>query len=157
MKKELLTTFLAGMLPFSNAVAVISDKPDILEVSIGGLFGPAFQAQLQKDTILYTSRKPDNSTPRTVTLPIPNARWVIFKNKIDALNIWKWPKFCENVDVLDGTQWKVEIHYANQSIESSGSNSFPMAAGICNHSPNASEDFNKFLHAMRELTGKDFH
>jgi hypothetical protein len=52
-------------------------------------------------------------------------KWITFRYLLDHLNAWNWrPDYC-NQNILDGTQWSLEIEYGDTKISCSGSNSYP--------------------------------
>ena len=52
-------------------------------------------------------------------------KWISFRYLLDHLNAWKWKPSYSNQDILDGTQWSLEIEYGDAKISCSGSNSYP--------------------------------
>ena len=157
MSKRFLILLIACMvLPLSAQSATGDAKPKSFEVFIGGFDGPNHAVTMLKGNLAYSYYESSNKNPTPIPLTIPNERWIIFKKTLEGLHAENWQKSCENPRVMDGTQWKVRIHFDNYTVDSSGSNSFPTADSSCNNSPEISGDFKKFLSAMSELTGKKF-
>ena len=157
MSKKILIVLLGYiLLPLSVQAATGDAIPKSFDVSIGGFDGPNHAVTLTAKNLSYTYHESSNKNPTPITLTIPNERWIIFKKTLEGLHAENWQKLCKNPRVMDGTQWKVHIHFDNYTVDSSGSNSFPTADGSCNNSPEISDDFKKFLNAMSELTGKKF-
>jgi hypothetical protein len=158
--KKLGAVFLASvLLPFAGIGMENKHQPELLEVSIGGFDGPSYKVFFkdQEMSYLYRASSHPKDKKKFIILPVTDTQWNDFRQNLDMLNIWSWPTSCRNQNVMDGTQWKVVLHYPDRSIDASGSNSYPMRDGTCSGSPEASEDFKAFLKAIRDLTGKDFH
>src|SRR5699024_8869266 len=48
-----------------------------------------------------------------------------FMSGLKVVNLLNWKRRYEEPDVLDGTQWEVEIIRENRNLKRSGSNKFP--------------------------------
>lgn len=130
------------------------DKPGVFEIHVGGFTGPTWSLKLENDKITYIKRNSaEVSAPETIA--VPDVKWKEFRNTLDQINVWEWKDSYFNKDVQDGTQWSLQVNYSDKSIQASGSNAFPGADGKSNNSPQFSEQFNKLLKALSELTGKD--
>ncbi|HEY8835624.1 MAG TPA: hypothetical protein VIM09_08570, partial [Chthoniobacterales bacterium] len=54
---------------------------------------------------------------------------------------------------VDGTQWMLDIVYADHSLTAHGDNNYPDATGKPNGSPEPTEAFNRYLAAIKKLIG----
>lgn len=171
MKKKLFALFLgAVLLPLAGMCDSTLTQPVTLTVQIGKSSGLNYFVRsiaARPRMAAYIVKKggsTDDVSP--IVFEVSEKKWRAFRQTLDDLNVWAWPKSCDGPYTFDITYWTVKIHYADRTIESSGSNSYPIADGTCNGlpevispdspAPKASEDFNIFLKAVRDLTGKDF-
>jgi hypothetical protein len=106
--------------------------PLSLEFSIGGYSGPSHNVKLKNGTSTYQYYDGGNYyNPLESTAVIPTKRkWINFKKKLDIIEVWGWDVRYDNPNVLDGTQWELEIDYGSQKISASGSNSYPGANNV---------------------------
>jgi hypothetical protein len=159
MKKIMALVIAIALLPYAGMAMEDNTRPHALDVSIGGFGSRSYRVFLHGEALSY--RGPESVNPTVKSAPIivtvSETAWRKFRNDLNTVNVWNWPKSCQNPLIMDGTQWRVSIHYADHSIESSGSNSFPMTQGACNESPQTSDNFESFLKAIQDLTGKEFH
>lgn len=142
-----LYVFLSLILGMPTLHAENCTAPTHFDVGIGGFFGASFDVKLKKPKqILYlynphtfTSAEDTQSHSITVT----TAQWKKFCASMDAINIWNWDSSYVDSSVRDGTQWHAEMIFGSKrSLKTSGYNAYPN-----------SQDFGKFLSAVRELTG----
>ncbi len=61
---------------------------------------------------------------RPYSLP-ERSPWGRFGRLLDDLKLWDWPDTFVDNNVLDGTQWSIEIHWKGQRQKTYGSNAFP--------------------------------
>ena len=66
--------------------------------------------------------------------------WDEFRQQLNQAEVWKWRRRYDDLTVADGTVWKIEIEYFDQSIKSSGSNAYPIE-----------KQFSLFLEAVSDL------
>ena len=155
-----------GMPSIEIAKKCEADKLELLEVenfmplsldfSIGGYSGPCHNVKLKKGTLTYQYSDGGNYfNPLEATAVIPTKRkWINFKKKLDIIEVWAWDARYDNPNVLDGTQWELEIDYGSKKISASGSNSYPGANNVdmlldWEDTP----VFDNFLHALNLLLG----
>lgn len=87
-----------------------------------GGFGVLSKLELIKGTFYKTPQFEQNA----LKLGQPSLeKWISFRHFLDHLNAWKWKPNYSNQDILDGTQWSLEIEYGDAKISCSGSNSYP--------------------------------
>ncbi len=79
-------------------------------------------------------------------------QWVSFWDQVEKLGVWDWLPEYPNPGVTDGTGWDVDLQYGGRSVESGGSNNFPVNGEMSND-PNTSPQFRKFCAAVRRLLG----
>ena len=66
--------------------------------------------------------------------------WDEFRQQLNQAEVWKWRRQYDDLTVVDGTVWELEIEYSDQSIVSSGNNAYP-----------TEKQFNLFLDAVSDL------
>lgn len=64
--------------------------------------------------------------------------WVEFWLKLDEIGIWEWNNNYDNLLVLDGYSWRLDIISGTKTIKSGGSNDYP-------------ENFKTFLEVIETL------
>ena len=52
-------------------------------------------------------------------------KWDNFFLFLDNIKIWEWKKEYVDPNILDGTQWEIEVSNSSKKIKSYGSNKFP--------------------------------
>ena len=132
--------------------AQASECPERFEVGVGGFFGPSFAVELNETGELVYSRNAKtfvtaDGTVRETVEASPQA-WRAFCDELDAIGVWAWKPRYENPDVMDGTQWRVDIAACGKSVTSSGYNAYPGGT-----SPPDGDAFARFLRAIGELLG----
>ena len=130
------------------------DLPKTMTLYIGGWDGPSYSVTLTNDVVVYREGGGGpliDKAPEQVISPRAE-QWKQFRTDMDTIEIWNWKTNYIDHDVLDGTQWRVEITYSNRSITAEGSNAYPGSSG-----PEISTQFRRFLEAVRKLiNGKPF-
>lgn len=66
-----------------------------------------------------------------------------FKDKLIGTNILNWKRNYDDNEILDGTQWEVELVRAKRNIKRSGSNHYP-------------KEWEEFCKLISEISGRDF-
>jgi len=124
--------------------------PRIFKARIGGMMGGTYRVELTDGTLVYsTSRGRKDGDPVKVT---PTAdQWREFRATLDDLNVWRWNADYMNQQVADGTQWALEIGYADHSLKAAGSNSYPDDNGKPNGKPDTTKAFGRYLAAVKKL------
>ena len=118
------------------------------QFTIGGYGSTNFYFEVQGDIASYCADQFDIRFGVTHTKVISPNEMSEFQVKLNELRILQWESRYDS-DVLDGTQWELEMVY-NDSIKkrSYGSNSFPDATG---NSVYPSPVFKKLLIVITEL------
>ena len=149
----------AALFFFLAVSAQTADKsppsmPKRFKAFIGGFLGASYRIELRDDGILECKNSGRRSGDAEHTKIKPTlAEWREFRAALDALNVWKWqPEFSSN-GVADGTQWSLDIAYADRALTSQGSNNYPDAHGKPNRKPEMTPAFSGYLAAVRKLTG----
>jgi hypothetical protein len=154
----MLTGFCGAALFLLAAVTMISgaDLPSIPEhfnASIGGFLGSSYQLELRGDTLTYTaSGRGHRDSQRATVTPSP-AQWREFREALDALKVWHWRADYPTNGAVDGTQWALDIAYADHALKTHGDNSYPDSTGKPNGKPEPTKVFHLYLTAIKKLIG----
>jgi hypothetical protein len=66
---------------------------------------------------------------RTLTTPT-RAQWKAFWILLEKAQAWHWPEeFHDEIGIIDGGGWSLEVSYAGRRIKSGGVNAYPDARG----------------------------
>ena len=125
--------------------------PKRFKISVGGFLDGSSYEIVYAGEVLALYRRIIQQEPQPLN-PSPEA-WQKFWGKLDQLGVWKWQKSYWNRDVLDGTQWEVDIRIGERWIKCDGSNSFPEEDGSPSNDPSYTKTFNEFVKAVSELCG----
>lgn len=131
--------FRSGRLAF----LLMSDDFDHFEFSIGGFFGTGHRLLIEKQTDGYLMRY-GRSSPYPVFSELDNeildgtddrafikrhldkSEWEKIAQKLDHCEIIEWKRKNNDNDILDGTQWGIEIKAKGlRKISIYGSNAYP--------------------------------
>ena len=133
--------------------------PKQFSALIGGFFGPTYVIELRDGTLHYTEHKrstgPGPKPTASATITPTAEQWREFRESLDQLNVWRWRPDYNNDAIADGTQWRLEIKYADHALKTEGSNDYPDATGA----PKAKSDiattktFDRYLAAVEKLLG----
>jgi hypothetical protein len=154
MTSRLLSSVLVGL---ALATSVVADEPSPVpnrfEASIGGFLGVSFHLKGNGGALVYTRFDPGRRNPQRSTVRPTTNEWRQFRKSLDALQIWTWRADYANPDVMDGTQWSVDLAFTDRRIKSAGSNSFPDAKGNPSKRPRTTPAFARYLEAVETLIG----
>lgn len=133
-------------------------KPIKLEFSISGFLGPNHSVKLEHGILKYQFCQRPSYPQKDVSVVPTNRKWLNFRKKLDAIDVWQWKRDYPNPGVCDGTQWEFEVDYGLKKITSSGDNAYPEAERIAiiddmTVTKDDSDDFEAFLHALSLLLG----
>jgi hypothetical protein len=126
--------------------------PTKFSFSIGGYGGENHQFELINGDLLYSGGFGciDPSAAQIIT---PSAqKWRNFIANLDAVGVWKWRRHYVDPEILDGTQWSLEISIGDKSKRSEGSNDYPQS-GKPGGMLGESDQFDAFLRALSNLVG----
>lgn len=134
-------------------------KPLKLAFFIGGYSGPNHSVKLEDGVLKYKLFEGHPDYPEKVIEIVPTGRkWINFRKKLDAINVWKWKPRYVDLNICDGTQWEFEVDYGVKKIMSSGSNAYPGQEAIAlvddfEVTKADSNEFDILLHALTLLLG----
>jgi hypothetical protein len=154
----MLTRFCGAALFLLATVTMISgaDLPPIpkhFSTSIGGFLGSSYQLELHGETLTYTTFGGGHRDPQRATVTPTPAQWREFREALEGLKVWQWRADYPTNGTMDGTQWALDIAYADRALKTQGSNCYPDSTGKPNGKPEPTEAFNLYLAALRKLTG----
>ena len=118
-------------------------KTEVLSFSIGG-FSEDYEKIIWKNNKLYHFF--DRSfLEEDFTIP-SEKDWEDFWKTVDKLKVWSWDKEYNNDDILDGTQWELEIkREGRRKRRIFGSNAYPKPKGT----------FISFIKALNKLSNAE--
>jgi hypothetical protein len=130
-----------------------SQVPKRFTAKIGGFLSASYSVELHDGALRYTSSASGQRNQTQETLTPTAAQWRDFRKALDDLNVWQWRADYPNPGVTDGTQWSLDIAYADRSRTSHGDNNYPDAAGKPNGSYDSTKTFKRYLAAIKKLLG----
>lgn len=120
---------------------VTSDRtlavPTRLILSIGGFHAPHYEVRWQRGRLWYGT----DGSKVTITPSAPD--WETFWTAMDQIDVWGWQPRYDDQEILDGTEWSIEISDEARSVRSYGSNAYP-------------HPFQRFLKAVERLVRQPF-
>lgn len=119
---------------------------------VGGFLGSSYTVELRDGALVYTSREGGGELITTTPRPTA-AQWREFRRTLDDLKVWQWRADYSNHGVADGTQWSLDIAYADHSLTTGGSNNYPDVNGKTSDSSDYTAAFNRYLAAVKKLLG----
>jgi hypothetical protein len=114
-------------------------------VTIGGFGGPHYEVRLRRGRLWYRTDDLQAKVAPSVQ------EWAVFWTALDRIGVWGWRSRYNNADILDGTQWSVEITNGTLSVKCTGSNLYP-----CGQDQEYGLPFQQFLDAISTLVGQPF-
>jgi hypothetical protein len=118
--------------------------PKKFSAVIGGFFGPTYVVELRDGSLHYTEHKkhtgPGPKPTASATLTPTPEQWRAFRESIDQLNVWRWHRDYSDNAIADGTQWRLNIEYADHMLKTQGSNEYP-------------KHLDRYLAAVQKLLG----
>src|SRR4051812_47080032 len=130
-----------------------SPGPQRFSAHIGGFLGGSYSVELHGDTLSFTSYSRGHSDPKHKTITPTAAQWREFRQTLDDLKVWQWRAEYPNHGTLDGTQWALDIAYADRALHTQGDNNYPDESGKPNGDSNSTKVFNRYLAALQRLLG----
>lgn len=146
---------LLALIPITVIIAAEpSPVPTKFRAHIGGFLGGDYVVELRDGALTYSARGRDRGAASQVERILPtSAQWLEFRRSLDELNVWQWKGDYANQKVRDGTQWSIDLAYADRSLASMGSNNFPDSTGRPNGKPETTESFKRYLAAVTRVLG----
>ena len=130
--------------------ATPANAPVRLSFGIGGFNGMSYEVEFSGEAIHVRSGVGHGAWRDNIAVTPSAEAWLQFWQAVDAIDVWQWqPEYFDH-DVLDGTQWELELAHAGSSVKCEGSNAYPGANGP---SYGRNTAFARFLKALRTLTG----
>lgn len=152
MKTMLSILLLSLALSQGLAAQQSNTVPRKFSARIGGMLSVTFQIELTDGALVYTSSRARENTELVKIKPTVE-QWREFRAALDDINVWRWEPSYINRKILDGTQWSLEIEYADRSIKTGGSNSYPDDKGQPNGQPQSTPAFARYRAAVEKLLG----
>lgn len=135
------------------SIAEPSPIPERFSAHIGGFLGASYSLELQNGVLTYTTFGKGHMNPKHETITPTEAQWREFRKALDDLRIWKWHAEYPSNGVVDGTQWSLDIGYADHALHTHGDNNYPDDTGEPNRAPEFTKAFNRYLAAVQKLLG----
>lgn len=135
----------------------IPPKLPYFKASIGGYAGISYQVMLIADNLLeYIVFDIGYSNPQTTLIPITPKDWQNFIQQLKIIGVTNWESHYENIpfeidgkiielEIMDGTNWNLEIRTPTWEKHSGGHNSYP-----------DEKEFSQFLNIIAKLVKKPF-
>jgi hypothetical protein len=139
--------------PLAAAPAMVPEK---FGAFIGGFLGSTYLVELRDGALHYTEKKVRNGrfqVTESATVTPTVQQWEEFRKNIDELNLWQWRADYPSQGIVDGTQWSLEIAYADHVLKTNGSNNYPDASGNPSGNSNVTKTFGRYLAAIKRLIG----
>jgi hypothetical protein len=130
-----------------------SQVPTRFTARIGGFLGASYSVEFHDGALLYTSSERGQRKQQHATLTPTAAQWRDFRQTLDDLKVWQWRTDYPRQGTVDGTQWMLDMGYADRSLTARGDNNYPDATGKPNGRPEPTEAFNRYLAAIKKLIG----
>lgn len=138
-------------------MAIELPKFPYFKASIGGYTGNSYQVTLIADNLLeYIAFDVGYSNPQTTLIPITATGWQSFIQELEKIGVPDWKSQYENIpfeidgkiidlEIMDGTNWHLEIITTTWKKQSGGSNSYP-----------DDKQFEQFLQEVSRLVKRTF-
>jgi hypothetical protein len=135
------------------SAADLSPIPQRFSVHIGGFLGASYSVERHGGALTYTIFEKGHMNPKQETITPTQAQWREFRETLDDLGIWQWRTEYPTNGVVDGTQWSLDVAYADHALHTHGDNNYPDHTGKPNGKPESTKAFNKYLIAVQKLLG----
>jgi hypothetical protein len=93
-----------------------------LLASIGGFPHGHEEVRWRRGRLWY---RPSEYVENHVSVVPTVQDWEAFWSAIDRIGVWQWQPRYDDPDILDGTQWTLELMNGPRRVKSFGSNSYP--------------------------------
>jgi hypothetical protein len=80
--------------------------------------------------------------------------WEKFWKAMDEVQLWKWQKRYDNVHIMDGLVWSLDVRRGEQKVRSGGHNGYPTLERLTKPAQEPSPIFRKYQQAVEELMGR---
>jgi len=141
---------------------------DFKFVVMAGPSGSSYAVRLSGGSIDYIQTPPDHKLPgesphpgaqygsgsgSSRTIEVSESSWQEFRAFVDRIGIWDWKSHYDDLDVIEGAQWTLEINWGEKKLCSSGSNAYPLLESETGSFGGYSKAFSEFLEGLRRLLG----
>jgi len=131
--------------------------PDYFEILIGGFCGNSYQIKkTQGGDLEYLIMGYGYRHKASRIVSPSKEQWETFWNEIEEIGTWNWKNEYKNPgNILDGTQWTIEILYKGKYFESYGDNNFPggFERNISNIDEKSETPWRLFVKSVQKLVG----
>lgn len=90
----------------------------------GGFRGPFYEILYKNKLFEISLGEVCSNETYYISCP-PKEKWNQFWLFLDNNKIWEWNKKYIDQNILDGTQWEIEVSNSSKKMKSCGSNKFP--------------------------------
>jgi len=126
--------------------------PQRFHVRIGGFMGRSYEVQLQDGSLRYTTFGRGLSSEPVEIRPTME-QWREFRRELDAIGVWRWRAEYSAPGVADGTQWSLDVAYADRAVKTKGSHHYPEGNPDSFGVSSGSKAFTRYLKAVQQLLG----
>jgi hypothetical protein len=130
--------------------------PSHFDVFLGGFGEPNYRIVWDGSALWYYTddfaAPKEDDEPTEILIP-SKSQWHNFWQEMDAVGLWTWRPSYNAPDIMDGTQWEVEIEWGTRAVSSSGSNRYPAYEEESVEAGGQTQRFERFAQAIRELLG----
>lgn len=127
--------------------------PNKFSAYIGGFMGASYSVELHDGALSYTIYEKGHMNPKQKTITPTESQWREFRQTLDDLRIWNWHTDYPTNVVVDGTQWSLDIAYADRALHAHGDNNYPDDTGKPNGDTKSSKAFDRYSGAVQKLLG----
>jgi len=103
--------------------------------------GVSYSVELHDGLLTYTIFGKWRINAKQETITPTEAQWREFRQTLDDLRIWQWRTDYPSNGVVDGTQWSLDIAYADHTLHTHGDNNYPDHTGKPNGEPEPTQVF----------------
>ena len=96
-----------------------TSAPIRLVASIGGFHGPNYEVRWFRRKLRYRTDESRASFVPSIS------DWVEFWAALDKIGVWSWHTSYHHPEILDGTQWALDLSDGSRSVRCTGSNRYP--------------------------------
>lgn len=123
--------------PPANPAEIVPKK---LYFNILSIDGPSYRIELSEGYVTYSVKQPGKKATPPLHIAPTGEKWREFRHELDRLKVWRWKPGYGGKNLIEGTQWKLDIEYSDRAIHTEGHRDFP-------------NDYDSFLKAVGKLLG----
>ena len=118
-----------------------SELPNELTFQIGGFTGPSYSLRLAEGALEYIASDYGFEPVQSQTIQPSQDAWNRFRSQLDEIGVGGWGhEYSSEHQILDGTQWSLQIVYGDIKVKCVGDNAYP-------------DEFDELLGAVERLIG----